>query len=108
MTTWYILAPIDQLCLHCPLPRCNENNPRCPRRQALAAKSVSQQKPVLREVQVLNYLRGHPQQRIINIAQATDIPYGSVARVLKTLQDKNQATATGQRKTRKWTAKPSQ
>ena len=106
MTTTCTLPPEDKLCLICPVPGgCRETDPRCLYHQALSEKA-SQQKPVPRGVQVLDYLRNHPQQhRAIDIAQATNIPCSSVHRVLKQLLDQNQVTATGIRKTKRWTAK---
>lgn len=109
MTTYYILSPLDKICFHCPLPQCDETNPRCPYRQALAAGNVSRYKPALREVQVLDYLKKHPdeQHKMTDIASAIGIPYRSVLRVLRKLQDKNQVTHTGRRQTLRWTAKDS-
>ena len=110
MTTWYILSELNSICLTCTLSQCDENSPRCPRRLALAAGNVSRRKPALREVQVLDYLKKHPddQHKMTDIASTIGIPYRSVLRVLKILQAKNQATRTGRRQTLRWTAKLSQ
>lgn len=59
MTTWYILPPIDALCLDCPLPRCNERDPRCP--WALARATCDSHQRSIREMQVLAYLDSHPE-----------------------------------------------
>lgn len=107
MTTWYILSELDEICLHCPLPECSENNPNCPRRLALAAGNVSQVKPALREVQVLNYLDSHPndQFKTIDVAQAIDVPYRSIQYVLKKLRDENKVTRSGEKHTQRWKSK---
>jgi len=108
MTTWRTLSELDKICFRCPLPQCDESNPDCPHRLALAAGNVSRQKPALRQTQVLDYLNKHPgQHQIIKIADAIGAPYKSVMHALAALRDKDQATTTGQRRTRRWAAKDS-
>lgn len=108
MTTWYILSPIDQLCSSCPVPhRCNENNPRCLRRQALAAGNVPQRKPTPREIQLLDYLKRHPDDwfRGVDLANAIGASTRTTLNLLARLAAKDKISHVGKGHTSRWTAK---
>lgn len=86
-TTWYILTPIDALCLKCPLPWCNEHDPNCPHRLAKAA-SDGRRRGSVRELQILAYLEDHPDTwfRVCDVIKALPIPRPTVQSVLLRLR----------------------
>lgn len=109
MTTWYILSDLDKLCFTCHLPACNQNNPNCPRRQALAAGNVCRRRPTLREIQMLDYLNKHPDIhfRGKDLADTIGAEYQTTLNLLWRLKARDKVSHTGKRNTSRWTAKPS-
>lgn len=88
MIAWYVLPPVAAICLDCLLPRCNENDPRCPWRLARVAGKGSRKKPAPRVRQVLAYLGEHLGMwyRIKDVADAVGAPYSSVVGVVVKLR----------------------
>jgi predicted Rossmann fold nucleotide-binding protein DprA/Smf involved in DNA uptake len=56
MGTRCTLTEVDQLCFDCPLPDCDESDPRCPRQQALGNMRARIQQEILHYLSSERYL----------------------------------------------------